>query len=184
MKAYSREQIIVSLCILSLLFPLAFGKLYRSFPDTSMDCSAAPAAVYELRGAGIEEGYYCFKETQTARCLQRAAGGMQGCGWLAADEPVRTGTRIIFRAGRAGLTVFQTADMSAAARLNFFLPVAVHAATLEDLMLIPGIGSKTAAAIIAYRDKQRNINNVEELINIPGLGENKLQAVAPFITTE
>jgi competence protein ComEA len=155
-----------------------------------MVCSAAPAAVYELRGAGIEEGYYSFKEIQTARSLLRAAGGLLDRRGLAenaamaADALLMSGTRITFRPGGAGMRDCQAADMNAAARLNFFMPVNLNAAPLEDLMLIPGIGSKTAAAIIACRTAQRQIRNIEELKYIPGLGEKKLQAVAPFITTE
>jgi len=64
------------------------------------------------------------------------------------------------------------------------MPVVLNAATAEDLMLIPGIGGKTAAAIIACRTAQRHIRTMEELKYIPGLGEKKLQAVAPFITIE
>jgi competence protein ComEA len=190
MLVYSRGQILVVLCILSLLFPLAFGKLYGPFREHTMACGTAPAAVYELRGAGIKEGYYSFKETQTARSLLLAAGGLlDGRGLaenagMAADAPLRSGTRITFLPGGAAVRDCQAADMNAAARLNFFMPVALNAATLEDLMLIPGIGSKTAAAIIACRTAQRHIRTMEELKYIPGLGEKKLQAVAPFITIE
>jgi len=190
MIVYSRGQILVVLCILSLLFPLAFGKLYGLFREHTVACSAAPAAVYELRGAGIKEGYYSFKEIQTPRSLLRAAGcllderGLAENAGMAADAPLRSGTRITFLPGETGVRDCQAADMNAAARLNFFMPVVLKAATAEDLMLIPGIGSKTAAAIIACRTAQRHIRTMEELKHIPGLGEKKLQAVAPFITIE
>jgi len=190
MIVYSRGQMLVVLCILSLLFPFAFGKLYEPFRERTMACSTAPAAVYELRGAGIKEGYYSFKEIQTARSLLQAAGGLlDGRGLaenagMAADAPLRSGARITFLPGGAGVRDCQAADMNAAARLNFFMPVVLNAATAEDLMLIPGIGGKTAAAIIACRTAQRHIRTMEELKYIPGLGEKKLQAVAPFITIE
>jgi competence protein ComEA len=190
MIVYSRGQILVILCILSLLFPLAFGKLYGPLRGRTMACSTAPAAVYELRGAGIKEGYYSFKELQTARSLLRAAGGLleerglaENAG-IAADAPLKSGTRIVFLPDRAGVQGFQTAAITAAARLNFFMPVVLNAATAEDLMLIPGIGSKTAAAIISCRTAQRSIRHIEELKYIPGLGEKKLLAVAPYLTIE
>ena len=41
-----------------------------------MTGSTAPAAVYELRGDGIEEGYYCFGAEQTARSLLNAGGAV------------------------------------------------------------------------------------------------------------
>jgi competence protein ComEA len=51
-------------------------------------------------------------------------------------------------------------------------------------MLIPGIGNKTAAAIIEYRTAHQKINTIEELKDIPGFGGKKLQAVTPYLTTE
>jgi len=190
MKAYSRGQTGVIVCILSLLFPLAFGKLYRSLQDSRMSCAAAPAAVYELRGEGIEEGYYCFEAGQTARSLLQAAGGLRNGKWLTGhaalpgNGPVRTGTRVTFQVGGGRAPGCATTAMDAAGRLNFFLPVSLRAATIEDLMLIPGIGAKTAAALIAYRTVHQRTGAVEELKDIPGLGEKKLQSVAPYITTE
>ena len=190
MKAYSREQTSVILCILIVLFPLAFGKLYRLCKENRVTCSTAPAAVYELRGEGIEEGYYCFNAEQTARSLLPAAGGVRsgqslsGNALLPDDVPLKSGTRIIFRAGGAEFPGFYAADMDAASRLNFFMPVSLHTATVQDLMLIPGIGNKTAAAIIEYRTAHQKINTIEELHDIPGFGEKKLQAVAPYLTTE
>ena len=135
MIVYSRGQILVVLCILSLLFPLAFGKLYGLSREHTVACSAAPAAVYELRGAGIKEGYYSFKEIQTARSLLRAAGcllderGLAENAGMAADAPLRSGTRITFLPGETGVRDCQAADMNAAARLNFFMPVVLKAAT-------------------------------------------------------
>jgi competence protein ComEA len=190
MKAYSREQTGVIVCILSLLFPLASGKLYCSLKDPRISCAPAPAAVYELRGAGIEEGYYGFPAEQTARSLLQAAGGFKngkgltGPAALPDNGPVTAGARVTFQQGEAQAPGCTTASMGAAGRLNFFLPVSLRTATIEDLMLIPGIGAKTAAALIEYRTAHQRIGAVEELQDIPGLGEKKLQSVAPYITAE
>jgi competence protein ComEA len=190
MKAYSRAQTGVILCIFSLLFPLASGKLYWSMQDRRMSCIAAPAAVYELRGEGIEEGYYSFEAEQTARGLLQAAGGLRNGTWLTGyaalpgSRLVRTGTRVFFRAGGGQAPGCMVAAMDAAGRLNFFLPVSLRTATMADLMLIPGTGAKTAAALIEYRAGHQLPGAVEELEDIPGLGKKKLQSIAPYITTE
>jgi competence protein ComEA len=49
-------------------------------------------------------------------------------------------------------------------------------ATLETL---PGVGPATAKAIIDYRTEHGRFKNVDELLNVRGIGPSKLSEIKP-----
>lgn len=53
-------------------------------------------------------------------------------------------------------------------------------ATKEELILLPGIGPKTADSIIELRKKKR-LNSLDDLKEISGMGEAKLQHLEPWL---
>ena len=68
--------------------------------------------------------------------------------------------------------------------------VNINTASAADLITLPGIGAKTAARILEYRQKNGPFKKVEELMNVRGVGEKsflKLRSqisVGPAKTTE
>lgn len=54
--------------------------------------------------------------------------------------------------------------------------------TLEELESLPGVGPSTALKIIEYREKHGGFTSVDELLLIPGLGVNKLEAMRSRLT--
>jgi competence protein ComEA len=50
-------------------------------------------------------------------------------------------------------------------------PVNINTASAAELDALPGIGAKTAALIIEYRQKNGPFKKVEELMNVRGVGE-------------
>ncbi len=47
----------------------------------------------------------------------------------------------------------------------------INTATAAELEALPGIGAKTAARIVEYRQKNGAFKKVEELMNVRGVGE-------------
>lgn len=59
----------------------------------------------------------------------------------------------------------------------------INTATAEDLQLLPGIGPLLAERIIAYREENGLFEIPGELMNVPGIGEKKLEEIWDHITT-
>jgi len=57
----------------------------------------------------------------------------------------------------------------------------INTADAEELETLPGIGPATAAKIIEYREKVGIIRSVDELLNVSGIGEKKLEAIREMI---
>ena len=62
------------------------------------------------------------------------------------------------------------------------LVVSINVGTQEELGLLPGIGKKTAQAIIDYREKNGEFKNLEDVKNVSGIGDQTYQDILPFIS--
>jgi len=60
----------------------------------------------------------------------------------------------------------------------------INSADISKLMLLPGIGEKTAEAIIYYRKKHIKFSSLKEILNVKGIGIKKLNKIKMFICTE
>jgi len=60
--------------------------------------------------------------------------------------------------------------------------VNLNTASASDLEGLPGIGAKTAARIVEYRQKNGPFKKIEELMNVRGVGEKNFLKLKPQIT--
>jgi len=59
--------------------------------------------------------------------------------------------------------------------------VDINKAGVNELIKLPGIGEKTAINIIEYRNSHGSFNNLEDLLNIHGIGSSKLFKIKEYI---
>ena len=64
------------------------------------------------------------------------------------------------------------------------LPVNINTATAEELDVLPGIGPALAGRIIAYREEHGPFTEVEELLEVSGIGEVVLDRLRDQIVLE
>lgn len=60
-------------------------------------------------------------------------------------------------------------------------PVDLNTATAEQLEALPGVGPATSKAILAYRASHGRFRSVTELLEVPGIGPTKLEALRPLV---
>jgi len=62
--------------------------------------------------------------------------------------------------------------------------VKLNSANVEDLILLPGIGEKTAEKIIEYRKSHGKFISPNDLLNVNGIGEKKLEKYKNLLIIE
>jgi len=60
-------------------------------------------------------------------------------------------------------------------------PLDLNAANVKELQQIPGIGPKTAQAIVDFRHKSGSFRRVEDLLAIKGISQRKLDTMRPYL---
>jgi len=60
----------------------------------------------------------------------------------------------------------------------------INTATAQELKALPGIGPVIAQRIIEYRNEHGDFKSVEEIKNVPGIGEKRFEKIKDLITVE
>ena len=61
-------------------------------------------------------------------------------------------------------------------------PLELNAATVEQLQQVPGIGPRTAEAIVNFREKSGPFRRIEDLLAIKGITQPKLDKMRPYLS--
>jgi len=76
----------------------------------------------------------------------------------------------------------QTRPVAAAAKAAAGAVININTASAAELDALPGIGAKTAARIVEYRQKNGPFKKVEDLMNVRGVGEKNFLKLKAQIT--
>lgn len=79
------------------------------------------------------------------------------------------------------LAILAVASQLYAAKPPPASPIDINQASVEQLMELPGIGQSKAEAIVAYR-AQNKFTSKEDLLNIKGIGEKLLAKLSEHVT--
>lgn len=71
-----------------------------------------------------------------------------------------------------------TQEVSTVATLN------VNTATAIELNKLPGVGKKSAEAIIAYRTEKGKFKSPKDLLKVKGIGKKTLEKIQPLVNFE
>ena len=60
--------------------------------------------------------------------------------------------------------------------------VNINTATVEEFQKLTGIGESKAKAIVSYREENGEFQNIEEIKNVPGIGDSVYEKIKDYIT--
>ena len=174
----------------TLLLAISFAWVALS-PGGTAECRHGAASVSTAGETGViaafrgdedREGVYGLPEGSVVRDLLRSArwkppAGIDG---TVLERTLRGGDRVTRLEGPDGRPFLSVDGMPAAEKLVFGLPVDLNEASYDDLTRIPGIGGKTAEAILSYRETAGPLKSLEDLKKITTLGERKISEMGKY----
>ena len=150
--------------------------------------TATPTVIIvDVSGAVVSPGVYELPPTARVHQALDAAGGPAPDADIEAlnlAAPIRDGDRVFVpHKGQAVPTVVGPAGASPAAGVTIAAgPVDLNKATAEQLDALPGVGPSIAAAIVTYRGTHGPFSSVDGLLDVPGIGPAKLDAIRALVT--
>src|SRR5690349_19227633 len=181
-----RQLILCGLALLGLaVFALVYagrgdGVAASPRPAPSLEVGGADegggALVVHVAGAVRRPGVYKLRAgARVADAVERAGGARRradlGAVNLAAE--LQDGRQVLVPLRAKGGVAAAAAGGATAPGV----PLDLNTATVEQLDELDGIGPATAQQIVAYREEHGGFGSVEELDQVPGIGETRLAAL-------
>ncbi|EGO2688825.1 helix-hairpin-helix domain-containing protein [Enterococcus faecalis] len=140
----------------------------------------------DIKGAVKVPGIYQLKNQQRIWDALALAGGVsEEADTVQVNYAQKVKDQMIIYVPKKGESVAQsleTLQESAPAQQNQEEKINLNTATEAELQTISGIGAKKAQEIIRFRDEQGPFKTVEELKNVPGIGEKTVERLKDMLT--
>jgi competence protein ComEA len=141
----------------------------------------------EIDGAAGPRGIVQAEPGMTVGEVLEKAGGVQEKHSLSPEDlarQVEKSSRLSLQPTGEGKEKVVVEPLSPPKLKVLSVPIPLNTATAEELDILPGIGPKTAQAIVEFREKNGNFTSPDDLLQVPGIGPKKLAALKPHITVK
>ncbi len=174
------EKFLGFLVLLLILFLLHLLKPapYRLGADP-IPC-AAPVFV-QIEGEIRHPGVYPFCHTPYLRELIRKGGGLREGNPLPEDQPLSPNGRISVTMEGGELRIRQY-EIPSFSKITLGIPISVNTESEEGLTALPGIGKSIAKAIVEERARRGGFKSLDEIMVIPGIGPKFYAKMKPYLT--
>lgn len=154
---------------IALLTSLILLSACQILPSRSLQTSEYVYRDYievEIQGEVDQPGVYELPKKATLELLIERAGGVKETGDISY-------LNLHQRLGHEDVIVID--------RFREQVRISINTAPVEELVKIPGIGPKTAQAIVDYRETTGLFQSVGELDHVKGIGQKKLEKLRDFV---
>lgn len=172
MFSWSRGEMWLAVIVSALIVAGALGHLWL----THARLQGASVVVYASEGPAQGPA---ADERAEARPDEEAGGAPEGLAKQRLAAPGGAGGTTeaggaAAAPGVAGGTVSGAVDT----RIN------INTATVAELQRLPGIGPALAARIVAYREAWGPFRRIEDLLEVPGIGQRRFEQIKDLIKVE
>lgn len=193
MPELSRQQILVWSAV-GLVILMIGGSYLRSHLSSPASEKAFTVATLGLKqegpavlkihivGAVARPGLYELKPGSRAADAIDAAGGATAAADLSQVNlaaKLADGQQLVVPEAGAAAAAPAGRDSAAPGAAG---PVSINSATADQLTQLDGVGPKTAQKIIDYREAHGGFKNIEELMEVPGIGPAKFEQIKNQVT--
>lgn len=171
------KGLVVIFLILAIIpFIIFFSNSFFNYKIPILANQFDNALTVEIRDNDTGKGIY-FTESRTManQLLQSAGIAVQAQN----NFVLENGMKLTVDSNSAKGVLLAEIDNSR--RLALGMTIDLNRATIDDLLLIPGIGEITAQKILKLRNEKVRFKNVEELMEIDGIKEKKLAKLKQYL---
>ena len=170
------------------------GKKGEKTADTENSEKILPTVWVDVSGAVKSPGVYELAADSRVFQAIEAAGGFTeeaDAQWLNQAEPVSDGEKILVytreetqELKEQGVSVSQINQETTEAETGTQGKININQASLEELQEIPGIGEVRAQAIIDYREEAGGFGSIEDIQQVSGIKGKTFEKIEAYITVE
>lgn len=136
-------------------------------------------------GGVAQPGVYQLPDgSRLYELIEKAGGTVDGADTEAINmaEVIADGSQ--YRIPLKGESPQQTAQTGGSGGTSGADKIDINHADIQQLDKIPGVGEATAEKIVAFREKNGRFSKPEDLMEVPGIGEKKFDAMKDVITVK
>jgi len=140
-----------------------------------------PLIKVHVAGAVVSPGVYTLEKGSRAEDAITMAGGFDEDADTASINlaaVVHDGQQLLVRLVGEAPVAGSSNILESGGKIN------INNAPKEELMLLPGIGETLAGAVIQYREANGGFAAIQEIMNVPKIGEKTFANLEPFITVD
>ena len=164
---------------------LPFASATTAAGSSTTPSSAPSVVVVDVAGAVVHPGLQELSPGARVADAITAAGGLTPNAdgtQINLAAPLTDGERVyVVAVGEAPPPVAVGGGTTNGASPSMSAPVDLNTADEAALDALPGVGPATAAAIVKYRSQIGSFTSVDELLDVPGIGDAKLAALRDLV---
>ncbi|MGR9049300.1 helix-hairpin-helix domain-containing protein [Halobacillus faecis] len=147
--------------------------------ETVKKSTSSGSVKVDIKGEVHNPGVYTMTEETRVDDAIKKAGGMTESADLTS---INLAQRI-----QDEMVIFVASDQSSSIEPDEVASptgekVSINRASASEMETLNGIGPSKAASIIKYREENGPFSSVEDLVNVPGIGEKTLESLKELIT--
>ena len=141
----------------------------------------------EIEGEIPNPGIYSFpREVTVEQALMEACGigGDKIGNPQVLSRTLKAGSKIVVIRDEKHTLAVELARMEPHQCIVFSVPLDLNEVQEEHLTLIPGIGPELARRIVQYRSNKGEFRRIEELMDVQGIGQKRLQSLKRYLAVQ